>query len=174
MRKFRICHNYDIDIPLFEDICFNPYPEDEDNLKKLEHLKSREEFERVEDERCLQCRARVCAVANLPAAVRALINPDMLGWIEESVYYKKEHYWTWNVVPYYFKEHIKCFGTMSLHAREGGGMLRVTEGIVDLRFPVLGEMMEIFVVDSLKKSLDHEHALFGESIERRKKRKNNS
>ena len=171
MKKFRIIHHYDIGIELFEEICFNPYPEDQANLENLEHLKTRDEFENIDDGRYIRSRARVTAVANLPAAVRVFVKPEMLGWIEEAVFDKQQHFWEWNILPYHFREHITCRGRMALVPRDGG-MTRVTEGYVDLRFPVLGDLMEIFVVDGLKKSLDHEYILFKDCIQRRLDRKN--
>ena len=50
-------------------------------------------------------------------------------------------------------------------------MTRVTEGSVDIRFPIIGDLMEMFVVDVLRKSLDHEHEMFRDCIKRRIERK---
>lgn len=170
MRKFRIVHNYDIDVCMFEDICFNPFPEDEALLLKLENLQSREEIERREDERHIFTRARVYAVANLPLAVRSFIKPEMLSWIEETVYDKREHFWTWNVIPYYFNELLDCSGLMLIVQENGCRCRRITEGHVHIRVPLAGDIVEKYIVEKLKANLDQEYEMFQDAIKRRRER----
>ena len=167
MKKFKMVHRYDVDVETWVYIVFNTAPEDEDNLLELENLQEREEIERFEDERYVKTRVRYFAVGFIPKQVRHILKPDMLSWIEEAVFDKQENFWTWNIVPHFFKKHIKCRGKMSVVPDGPGRCKRVTDGYLDIRIPVFSDFAERLIIDHLKINFDQEYEIFTQAMRRR-------
>lgn len=167
MRKFRIVHDYDIDLETWVFVMNNPVPEQDEIVYKLENVKDRVEIFREETETHVHAKTRCSAIGMIPKAVRHILKPHMLSWIEESTYDKNGFFWTWNIVPYYFKERVTCRGKMSILALNGGRCRRLTEGYLDIRMSMLQDFAERIIIEHLHKNFDQEYKLFNEVLKKR-------
>lgn len=167
MRKFRIVHDYNIDLDTWFFVLNNPIPEQDEILHKLENVKDREEISRQETETHIHIKTRCTAIGMIPPAVRHILKPHMLSWIEESTQDIHGNFWTWNIVPYYFKERITCRGKMSMLPLDGTRCRRLTEGFLDIRMSVLQDFAERIIIEHLHKNFDQEYRLFNEVLKKR-------
>jgi hypothetical protein len=60
---------------------------------------------------------------------------------------------------------------MAIAGDGDGHCKRITEGIINIRLPVVGELIENYIIDKLKQNLDQEYIYFQDSIKRRIERK---
>lgn len=170
MTKFHLIHSYDVDRDTWIQICFNPDPEDEENLLKLENVQEREEFERHEDDRRIRTKVRYFAVGMIPKPIRPYLKPHMLSWVEESVYDKQGCFWTWNIVPHFFSRHLTCRGKMSVAPDGENRCKRITDGYISINVPIVGELAERVIVEHLKKNMAQEYKMFLEVLRKRVKK----
>ena len=71
--------------------------------------------QRTEDGRVHQ-RVRYRFSGHLSPAVTAVVNPDKLTWVEESVLDRSTHITTWRIVPDNYADRLSCRGTFTLLA----------------------------------------------------------
>ena len=170
MKKFSFNHDYDIDAQSWIDIVFEPNQDAEDALLELENVKERHEFWREEDDRFVHIKVRYSAMGMIPRPVRHILKPDMLTWIEESSYDKQGRFWTWNIVPHFFRDRITCKGKMSIVETGPEACRRETRGFIDIRIPVVGDLAESVIIDHLKKNMAQEYGMFCKTMKGRRDR----
>jgi hypothetical protein len=87
--------------------------------------------------------------APLSGAVRAVIDPDRLTWVEESTVDRAAHRTEWRIVPDHYKERLKASGVSTLTA-DGDGTRRLTTGTVEVPMPLVGGRVERAIVEGLQ------------------------
>ena len=97
---------------------------------------------------------------DLNAAVRRVIDPERLTWVEESTLDRTTHRTSWRIVPDHYASLLRCSGTFTLTAggEDGDGdegrTVRVAEGDVKVNMPLVGSKAEKGIVSGLE-----EHAV---------------
>ena len=87
----------------------------------------------------------------LNAAVRRVIDPKRLTWVEESTHNRATHRTTWRVVPDHYASLLRCAGTFQLEPDgDGERTLRVAEGEVKVNMPLVGSKAEKGIVSGLE------------------------
>lgn len=91
----------------------------------------------------------------LPAALKKIIPGDGLSWKETSRYIAKEHCIYWEIKPDSKLVKFHGEGTWRL-SKAGRGCKRVIEGKVSVEIPIVGKMVESFIVNELKSTYEVE------------------
>ncbi len=99
-------------------------------------------------------RVRYKFTAELNAAVTAVVDPDKLTWVEESVHDRSTHVTTWRIVPDHYPDRLDCHGTFTLVPKSPELTLRQTEAEIKVHFPLVGGRVEKAIVSGLQ-----EHAV---------------
>ena len=130
-------------------------------LPKLGRLELLEQEERAG---LVWQRVRYAFAGELSSAVRAVISPDRLTWIEESALDPATHVTTFTILPDHYAKLLEASGTITLStdgAREAA-TLRETIGDLVVHMPFVGRKVETAIVSGLM-----EHArLAAEAAER--------
>lgn len=90
---------------------------------------------------------------DLNAAVRRVIDPARLTWVEESTLDRTPHRTAWRIVPDHYASLLRCSGTYTLEPA-GERTVRVAEGEVKVSMPLVGSKAEKGIVSGLE-----EHAV---------------
>lgn len=98
-------------------------------------------------------RVRYHFTGELNSAVTAVVDPDRLSWVEESVLDRTSHVTTWHIVPDHYATRLTCQGTFRLEA-SGPNTRRLTEAEIKVHFPLVGGRVERAIVSGLQ-----EHAV---------------
>jgi hypothetical protein len=98
---------------------------------------------------------------DLSSAVRRVVDPARLTWVEESTLDRTTHRTTWRIVPDHYKNLLRCSGEFRLDAVAGdpARTRRTAEGDLKVSFPLVGGKVEAAIVSGLR-----EHAGLEEEV----------
>ncbi len=96
--------------------------------------------------------------AELSSAVTAVVDPDKLTWVEQSVHDRATHHTTWTIVPDHYANRLTCAGTFQLTSNEPGITIRTAEAEIKVRFPLVGSRVEKAIVLGLTEHAVDEQA----------------
>jgi hypothetical protein len=96
---------------------------------------------------------------DVSAAVRRVVDPQRLTWVEESTLDRRTHRTTWAIRPDNYGGLLRCSGTFQLEPVEGAPETtrRVAEGELKVSVPMVGGKVASAIVSGLK-----EHAALEE------------
>lgn len=99
-------------------------------------------------------RVRYAFNGELSSAVKAVIDPAKLTWVEESTQDRRSHITSVLIRPDYYVSMFDSSGTITLVPDGSDDItVRTATGIVTVRFPIFGPRVESAIVAGL-----HEHA----------------
>ncbi|MEA3075929.1 MAG: hypothetical protein QOF60_837 [Actinomycetota bacterium] len=90
------------------------------------------------------------------AAVRKVVDPARLTWVEESSHDRATHTTTWHIVPDHYRQLLRASGTFLLEPDGGAGTRRITEAELKVSVPLLGGKVEHAIVSGLREHADAE------------------
>ena len=100
---------------------------------------------------------------DLSSAVRRVVDPARLTWVEESTLDRTTHRTTWRIVPDHYKNLLRCAGEFRLESVVGGSggarTRRLAEGDLKVSVPLVGGKVESAIVNGLR-----EHAGLEETV----------
>jgi len=89
---------------------------------------------------------------HLPSAVTAVIDPERLTWVQESVHDLVDGTTTFRLVPDHYPDRLKASGTFRV-VSDGHGSRRVVNGDLKVRAPLVGGRVEQAIVSGLEEYL---------------------
>jgi hypothetical protein len=96
-------------------------------------------------------RVRYDFEGDLSPAVKAVIDPSKLSWVEESMQDRTTHRTTITIVPDNYTSMFECSGTTYLHPDPAtGGTTRIATGEVLVRVPFVGGRAEAAIISGLQ------------------------
>jgi hypothetical protein len=101
------------------------------------------------------------AAGRIPALARGRITPEMMVWVEESRFYRREHRIAYRVepnLPAEWREQFVSQGEFRFTEVDGGVARRIA-GEVVVRVPVFGGLVERRLVKELRESFRAEAAV---------------
>ena len=101
--------------------------------------------------------------AELSSAARAVIDPDRLTWVQESVHDVEGCTATYRMVPDHYRDRFSSTGDFRFDP-DGDGCVRRSHGEVKVRAPLVGRAVEGAIVDGLREQLAAEVALVEQFI----------
>lgn len=154
--RFELVQRLHAPIEAVEDTLTDPsFLETLGTLPKLGRPKLLER--RDEGDRVFQ-RVRYDFEGNLSPAVKAVVDPSKLSWVEESTQDRTTHRTSITIVPDYYTSMFGCSGSVRLTRDPAtGDTVRTTTGDVFVRVPFVGGRAESAIVSGLQ-----EHAVLEE------------
>lgn len=134
-------------------------------LAALPKLGEPELLDRAEDGDQVLMSVRYRFVGEVSGAVRAVVDPARLGWIEESTLDRRTHVTTWTIVPDHYGGLLRCSGTYTLLEDSGtlledsGSVIRRAEGEIRVSVPLVGGKVERAIVSGLEEHAEAEEAV---------------
>lgn len=93
---------------------------------------------------------RYAFTGDLNAAVRRVVDPERLTWVEESALDRKTHNTTWRIVPDHYRHLLRCSGSFRLEATSPATTRRTTEAEIKVSVPLVGGRVEAAIVSGLR------------------------
>jgi hypothetical protein len=97
----------------------------------------------------LTLHVRYAFVGQLSGAVRRVVDPAKLTWVEESTVDLTSHSSAFQIVPDYYGPLLRCAGSTELSATAGGSA-RVTTGDLRVSVPLVAGRVERAIVSGLQ------------------------
>ncbi len=114
---------------------------------------------RVEAGDLLHLWVRYAFTGEVNSAVRRVVDPGRLSWVEESTLDRRTHHTTWRIVPEHYRNLLRGSGTFVLSEVEPGRTWRLTEAEIKVSVPLVGGKVEAAIVSGLR-----EHAAVEEGV----------
>jgi len=106
-------------------------------------------LDRVDGGDTVRLRVRFAFTGELAPPLSSLIEPTRITWVEESTLHRRTHRTEFHILADHYPDRLKCAGTVALQPDGDGGTIRVAEGSLDVRIPLVGGKVERAVVESL-------------------------
>ena len=100
-------------------------------------------------------------VGDLNAAVRRVVDPERLTWVEESTLDRRTHVTTWHIVPDHYERLLRASGTFRLTPQDEGTR-RTAEGDLTVSVPLVGGKVERAIVSGLREHAEREQDVLDE------------
>jgi hypothetical protein len=94
----------------------------------------------------------------LSSAARAVIDPDRLTWVEESTHDVARRQVTFRMIPDHYRDRFTCSGGYRFEP-DGAGSVRIVEGDLRIKAPLIGGTVERAIVSGLEDQLVSEAPL---------------
>jgi uncharacterized protein DUF2505 len=153
--RFRIEQVFEVPPPAVEAAYFDPAFLSE--LAGLPKIGRAELLDQKVDGNLVHQRVRYAFVGELSGAVRAVVDPARLTWVEESVLDQATHRITWRIVPDHYPDRLTCAATSVISA-DAVGTRRVTDGDLKVSFPLVAGRVERAIVGGLQEHAEAEVA----------------
>lgn len=106
-------------------------------------------LDRVDDGDSVRLRVRYAFTGVLGPPLSSLVDPARITWVEVSVHDRRTLRTEFHIEADHYPDRLKCAGTVVLAPAADGGTLRVAEGKLDVKIPIVGGKVERAVVDGL-------------------------
>jgi hypothetical protein len=98
-------------------------------------------------------RVRYRFKGSLSPAVRRVVDPDRLSWVDVSRFDRASHLMLFHMEPDHYPDRLWCEGTYRFDAGEDSSTDMVMDGEVKVSFPLVGGVVERAVVSGLRQHL---------------------
>jgi hypothetical protein len=106
-------------------------------LGDLPKLGKPEVLDRRENGSVVRLSVRFRFTGQLSPAVSKVLDPAKLSWVEESVHDLERCTVTFEMKPDHYADRLRSHGTASVEPAAGGGSVRVTQGDLAVKVPLL-------------------------------------
>lgn len=93
---------------------------------------------------------------DLSSAVRHVIDPAKLSWIEDSTIDVGAAHTRWSIHPDHYPDRLACSGTYQLVADGQDACMRIAEGTLRVRAALVASRVEAAIVSGLQEHADAE------------------
>lgn len=155
--RFRIEQQFAGSLPQVEDAFIDPAFLE--RLSELPKLGSPTLVNQVTEGDLIHQWVRYQFTGEVSAAVRRVVDPARLSWVEESTLDRRTHQTVWRIAPDHYKHLLRCWGTFALEEAGAERTGRVCEAEIKVNVPFLGAKVEQAIVSGLR-----EHAALEEVV----------
>ena len=97
--------------------------------------------------------------ADLAPAVRRVLDPEKITWIEESTVHRGRHYTDFRMVPEHYVNRMECAGSYRFEESGPETTEQVVEGDLIIHYPVVGRLVERAILTGMRQHLTEEARL---------------
>jgi hypothetical protein len=96
---------------------------------------------------------------HLAPAVKAVLDPNKLVWVQESTIDHHSHRTTFKMKPEHYGSRLECSGVYVFEPAADGSTVQRLTGRVKVHFPLVGGTVERAIVNGLKEHIASEAAI---------------
>jgi hypothetical protein len=101
-------------------------------------------------------RVRYAFTGQLSAAVKAVVDPARLTWVEDSTLDRRSHLTTFSILPDNYARLLNASGSITLEPDDHVGTVRRVEGNLSVHVPLAGRKVEGAIVSGLREHAEVE------------------
>ena len=125
-------------------------------LGDLPNIRAPEVLSVEEDGDVVHLRIYYALQADLAPAVRRVLDPDKITWVEESTVHRGAHYTEFRMVPEHYVNRMECAGSYRFEVSGPGATEQVVEGDLVIHYPVVGRLVERAILTGMRQHLTAE------------------
>lgn len=137
------------------------------SLAQLPKVGSPELLEQSREGDLVHQRVRYRFQGELSSAVRRVLDPERLTWVDERTYDLAAATASFRIVPDHYEGRLRCEGSERYTDADGAGerTVRHVDGDLTVRYPLVGGTVERAIVSGLREHLHEEAALVSRWLE---------
>lgn len=93
----------------------------------------------------------VCVHKSIPPIAQAILKPHMLTWKQVSRWDPETLTYTYEIVPFFFRDSFYCKGVWK-YEQSDGKVIQSMEGQLNVKLPIIGGLVEQTISKELSKS----------------------
>ncbi len=101
---------------------------------------------------------------DIPPALRKILTPDLLAWIEDGTYDYATNYYTYTIKHAKFAAVFTMTGSVQFTALSDTRTQRVLKGDIRVNIPIVGSIAEKKIVEIQKENLDLESKILQKDV----------
>jgi hypothetical protein len=125
-------------------------------LGRLPKLGSPAFLDRHDEAGRIRQRVRYAFIGRLSPAVTAVVDPQRLTWVQDSVLDPGTHITTFKILPDHYAGLLEASGTITLDVADPRGTVRRTSGEVKVHVPFVAGKVEAAIISGLRDYADAE------------------
>lgn len=133
-------------------------------LGRLPKLAPPELLDQQQDGDVVVQRVRHRFTAPLSAAVRRVVDPAKLTWVDERRFDLAAATATFRITPDHYADRLRCAGTFTF-TPANGDTVRTADAELAVSVPLVGRLVERTIAAGIEEHLDREQALLQEWLE---------
>lgn len=102
----------------------------------------------------------------IPPLAQKIIKPEMLTFIEDSVWDRKTLTYSTKIIPHFFKQQVDCRHKVEFFDNGDGRTKRVLSGFFEFKVPIIGPLFEVVVIKYLKQNSDADFKLSSNALKK--------
>ena len=130
-----------------------------DSMAKLPKLGRPQLLEHTDDGGIVHMRIRYAFVGELSSAVRRVVDPARLTWVEDQTTDRRTHQSRFTILPDNYAALLRCDGRFTLTPDGDHGAVRTTDGDIEVSVPFVGGKVERAIVSGLEEHAEAEEDL---------------
>ena len=154
---FRIEQQFGLPVEEVEDILCDP--DFIDAMAQLPKLGRPQLLDRDEHGETVHMRVRYAFVGELSSAVRRVVDPARLTWVQDETIDRRTHRSRFTILPDHYAGLLRCDGRFTLTAEGDGRTLRTADGHIQVTVPLVGGKVERAIVSGMREHADAEAEL---------------
>lgn len=165
MQNYKITHYYDFSL---KTVCYllmdhQPPIYELIDLPNVSQAKLLEEKD-LGDKKLI--RNEWCVHGQIPKLAQKIIKPDMLTFIEDSVWDRKTLIYSTKIIPHHFKKVIDAHHKVEFFDNKDGRTKRILSGVFEVKIPLIGPIFEIAVLQQLKQNCEVDFKLGNDALKK--------
>lgn len=108
-----------------------------------------------------------CVHGKIPKMAQKVIRPEMLTFIENTVWDDETTTFTTKIIPHFFKNQFDCRTQSKWGSAGEGKTVRKFQGNIIIKFPLIGPPVEKAIIQQLKANNDRNAVLVREALAER-------
>ena len=164
MQKYKITHYYEYHIDTVVKLLMdNEEPIydllDLPNASSITPLEERDEGNRkiIKNEWCVH--------GQMPKIVQKVVRPDMLTFVEDSIWDRENLTYTARIIPHHFNKQINARHKVEFYDNGDGRTKRVLLGVFEVKIPVVGSVMEPLLLKYIKQNAEEDFEMSRKALE---------
>lgn len=105
-----------------------------------------------------------CVHGQMPPIVQKVVKPEMLTFIEESVWDRKTFTYSTKIIPHFFAKQIDARHKVEFFDNGDGRTKRVLSGTFEVRIPIIGAIFELTILKVLKQNCEDDFKMSNNAL----------
>ncbi len=105
-----------------------------------------------------------CVHGQIPKAAQKIIKPEMLTFVEDSVWDRTTKTYSTKIIPHFFKNVVDCRHKLEFFDNKDGRTKRVISGYFEFKLPIVGPLFEGVVLTYLKQNADADFKMSSKAL----------
>lgn len=128
--------------------------EDLFSMEDLPNVSSRKEIEKRRTGSKLYRKYEWCVHGQIPPIAQKFIKPEMLTFVEDTVWDDNTSTFDVKVIPHFLKNSLTCYTKSKWGAANNIRTKRIVECAITVKIPIIGPILEKTILDYFKKNND--------------------